>query len=358
MLDTQVKYSLKDISIVPSELTVVLSRKECNPRDKYDHLPIISAPMFGIVNQNNWEFFNSNGIYSMIPRYRKEDWDSFDAYMDEIQQGIWAAISIKDFEDWFCNENSLIGQECAHYNICIDTANGHMKKIYELCDEAKQLAKIYNYEIEIMVGNIANPETIRHCWNFKGELIVDYMRLGIGGGQCCTTTHTTGIHYPMASLIDECYKKRNELKWDPILDDEDGTIYREGYPKLVADGGIRDISDIIKCLALGADYVMVGTILAACEESCAPIKFHEGEGYKEFYGMSTVDSQKYYKEGEIRRSEGRKIILKPEYNLKQFINEFEDYMRSAMSYANAKNLSQFRPKCIVMSNKTQKLQKR
>ena len=206
MILKDTKYSLKDIMIVPAKISEINSRKECNPRDKWNYLPIFSAPMYGILNQYNWETFNKNGIHSMLPRYREEDWDSYDEYMNMIQQGVWAAISIKDFEDWFCNENGLIGQELACYNICIDTANGHMKRIYHLCDEAKQLAKDYNYELNIMVGNIANPETLKYCWNYKGELIVDYVRLSIGSGVCCF------IYGTKITMSDGTYKNIEDIQ--------------------------------------------------------------------------------------------------------------------------------------------------
>ena len=357
MLLKDIKYSLKDITIVPAKISEINSRKECNPRDKWGYLPIISAPMYGILNQNNWETFNKHGIHSMLPRYREEDWNSYDEYMNQIQQGVWAAISIKDFEDWFCNENKLIGQELACYNICIDTANGHMKRIYELCDKAKQLAEDYNYELNIMVGNIANPETLEYCWNSKGELIVDYVRLGIGGGQVCTTASSTGIFYPMASLIDECRQFLDHKFYSHINPDDLDEHYE--LPKLVADGGIRGISDIIKALALGADYVMLGTVLARCKEASAETFANtNGELVKLFYGMSTPFAQKYYKNGENRRTEGRRIEIKTEYTIEEFVNEFEDYMRSAMSYCNARTLNEFKPNCVIISPTTQELQKR
>ena len=128
------------------------------------------------------------------------------------------------------------------------------KYLYELAKEAKL---IYGYDMCLMVGNVANPKTFQeYC-----KIGVDMVRIGIGNGGGCLTTVQTGVGYPMASLIQECYEIKSLSNYKT---------------EIVADGGFKKFSDIIKGLAFGADYVMLGSILNQCLES-------SGETTKENY---------------------------------------------------------------------------
>jgi glutamate synthase domain-containing protein 2 len=158
----------------------------------------------------------------------------------------------------------------------------------------------------------------------------------------CSTTVHTGIGYPMASLISECYAISSEIK-KPA--------------KIVADGGMQNYSDIIKALALGADYVMVGSIFNKAIESCGDnylwgklkvnhkiAKFAYDMNipvYKKFRGMSTKEVQRKWGKQHLTTSEGVVRYRRVEYSLAQWIENFEAYLRSAMSYTNSKNLSEF-----------------
>jgi len=194
-----------------------------------------------------------------------------------------------------------------------------------------------------MIGNIANPSTYEKF----AELGVDFIRVGIGAGSGCLTSANTGVHYPMASLISECYQIKKK---------------REYTTKIVADGGFRNYDDIIKALALGADYVMLGGVLNKCLESCSPtylnkwIKLNESTSnyiwnhlpymkkymYKKFRGMSTKDVQKKWGKDKLITSEGITKYNKVEYTLEKWLENLKDYLKSAMSYTNSKNLDEFK----------------
>ena len=128
--------------------------------------------------------------------------------------------------------------------VLIDIANGHMSKLIVLIEEIKRLWP----HLKLMVGNIANPETFVNL----GMAGADYIRCSIGSGAGCTTASNVSINYPLGSLISECYilRKQYGLK-----------------TKIVADGGMRNYSDVIKALGLGADYVMIGSIFNKAIES-------------------------------------------------------------------------------------------
>lgn len=158
----------------------------------------------------------------------------------------------------------------------------------------------------------------------------------------CSTTVHTGVGYPMASLIRECYKEKTKNKLTA---------------KIVADGGMKTYSDIIKALGLGADYVMIGSIFNKAIESCGDnflwgkIKVNEKVAkmaygfnipvYKKFRGMSTKEVQKKWGKKDLTSSEGVVRLRKVEYSISKWVENFEDYLRSAMSYTDSKNLTDF-----------------
>lgn len=197
----------------------------------------------------------------------------------------------------------------------------------------------------------------------------------------CTTSPNTGVHYPIASLIDECRKIKDKCKMNI---------------KIIADGGIRNYGDVIKALALGADYVMVGSLFASFYESAAyfngkksesnycnvwvnslkstiNIDIYNVEEYpkkdyiedikrtvisnycmqKQFYGMSTKTAQKLINPNStnLKTSEGTEKKIKVNFTINQWTENMEAYLRSAMSYCNSKRLIDFigKQKLIINS---------
>ena len=315
MLKTTPLYSLADISIIPCDTTYIESRKECDCmyqslEKTRATLPIIVAPM-----SCNYQNFSDAGIYIdsgvnvVIPRTFdfKERLKTCKEYM--------TAFSLKEAE-------YLASPEVNTYDfpmlyVCIDMANGHMHKQIIVGDD---LRNKFGDKLVLMGGNIANPETIKHYRNF------DYLRCSIGGGSACLTSTQTGTHYPMASLISELKK----------IKDSEGI-----KTKIIADGGISCYSDIIKCLALGADYVMMGKIFTKAALHGEPIGTEVS-----YYGMSTKKAQKEMGGLGNKTSEGKSVILKKEYTLTGWIENFTDYLRSAMSYTDSFNLDDFRNNTI------------
>jgi len=142
----------------------------------------------------------------------------------------------------------------------------------------------------------------------------------------------------------------------PILKVPKPKITREELPMIVADGGMKDYSDIIKALGLGADYVMVGSLFNKALESSGDnylyfwkinhklaVKLYDW-GFpikKHFYGMSTKIAQIKMGKTNLKTSEGvvRKQLV--EYKLASWVENFEHYLMTAMSYSDARNLNEF-----------------
>jgi IMP dehydrogenase/GMP reductase len=329
------KFDFDDILIQPAAISRIESRKQVNVFYEGGYLPLFTAPMDTVVCGENVDLFTKAGIKTIMPRTES----MFD--IDNTFPHFFRAVGMDQFEDLF-----IKNRRGGEHHILIDVANGHMQKLLDLTTEAK---RIYGYDMLLMVGNVANPET----YKLFSDAGADFVRIGIGNGGGCLTTVQTGVGYPMASLIHECYQVSCNLP---------------SPAKIVADGGFKSYADIIKALALGADYVMLGSILNKALESAGDtyLANTKGEGwtepgerinqysvdtanlfkygtkmFKKFRGMSTKEAQKAMGKKELKTSEGVTRMQPVEYTLEGWRENFVSYLSSAMSYSNATNLQEF-----------------
>lgn len=390
MLIPQVKYNLKDICICPAPITTISTRTLCNIYNEDGNLPIFTAPMDTVVNLENLDIWHKYKIIPILPRTI-----DINTRLDYcLHKNEWIAVSLDEFEKYFTKKSDLSFDNVEKVKVLIDMANGHMCKIYERTKKAKEFLDFIFVKSEFMVGNVANPQIFsaqseKSYWYCD---YADYIRVGIGGGTCCTTTSQCGVHYPMASLISEMYNAK-------------------GHQKIVADGGIKTYADAIIALALGADYVMIGTTFASLFESASNILFTDNKEPAYIYNCDSHDIlYDFYKRNITEESnllsfnksnlkydvsdkmiELKKVILKryklskivygmstPEAQLKINSNtkvkvteglvryvdcvktvydwtlEFSSYLKSTMSYTNSRTLDEFigKPDCYVKSNQT------
>ena len=323
MLKKETLYSLRDINIIPAVSTEIKSRKECNPfRKKLEKddmfYPIIASPMDSVLNETNWTYYWDNRINCIIPRTVPIE------QRLRLCDTVFCAFSLQEAKQYF-RDNILDGRvdkdEMCNYKfyVLIDIANGSMLEEINL---GKELKTIYGNQIILMGGNIGNPQTYL-LYDAAG---FDFLRIGVGSGNGCLTSTNTGIHYPYASLISDI----SEMK------------YRyHSHCKIIADGGMSGYSDIIKSLALGADYVMCGRIFAQAA------KPNEEIGEELVYrGMSTKEAQKAMGNTVLKTAEGRSVNITKGYTLSGWVENFDSYLRSAMSYCDSKDLKEFREKSI------------
>lgn len=307
-------YSLDEVSIIPSTFTSVKSRKDIITTYT-SKLPIFVAPMTCLVDFINFSSFEDSKVIPILPVYDINNKELFKQRLTFIQQSKWAALTLNEFEDTFCRNKWNLDKENL-FNICIDTANGHLHDIYV----ATKYAKKSFPNLAIMVGNIANPKTYDEiCKNYSDS--VQFIRVGIGGGSGCTTSVQTGVHTSLPYLITEINKIKKSYANKPLV---------------IADGGVNTIDRAIKCLALGADYVMMGSMFANCKEVG-----NYNEVKNEYYGQSSIRGQ-LDRFGEIRSNpEGLEKIVEINTTLNEICSKFDAALRSAMSYCNAKTLEEF-----------------
>ena len=356
MLELVEKYSYNDVAIVPAVISNISSRKECIPFDGNGFYPLFTAPMTNVVDFEAAEEFEKNNIYSILPRMY-----SFTERINYARQTKrWVAVSLKEFSDNFLE----LREENFGLKILIDVANGHMAVLYELAKKCKDL---YGNNITLMVGNIANPETYKYAI-YAG---ISYVRCSIGTGKGCLTTSNVSTHFPIVSLIDEIYKIKKEYS-------EKNGIKIEQLPKIVADGGIRNYSDVIKALAVGADYVMVGGLFSSLLGSAGEmvdtsmsvshitrtnVTFSDGKFFAEgkeitpkklFYGMASKNGQKDFGNKILKTSEGLVKWIDMKHTISGWVENFDSYLRSAMSYTNSKNIDEMKnARVILISQATQ-----
>ena len=388
-INENITYSYKDLGILGAEISYIESRSECNPYytdfvDKTYYLPVFASPMTSVVSANNYAEFDNNHLYAVIPRDKNL---SIERRLALMKEGKWVAFGLKEFEEVFCNEDVCNTFGINMYNVCVDLANGHMAKLYDTCKKAKRISSDKPYMLNIMTGNINNPKTydwIRRLNNGfyekygQNRMVIDYIRLGIGGGGACRTTPQTGIHIGQATLIDECNRIRHKY---------------EGHccPKIIADGGIKSFGDVVKALALGADYVMIGSLFAKTIESAGvktlspltpdfelpsqsiddyidfdydnenniwnAVYKHNGKRYTfgeidvTFFGMASGNGQRSMNGEKTKQSEGTTKTLKVDFTLEKWSNLMAGCIKSAMSYCNSYKLRDFigKQELVVLS---------
>lgn len=151
--------------------------------------------------------------------------------------------------------------------VTIDTAHGHSKNVIEAIKEIKAAYP----KIELIAGNIATGEACETL--IKAG--VDAVKVGIGPGSICTTRIVTGVGVPQITAIRDAV---NVAK-------------KHGVP-VIADGGIKFSGDMVKALAVGADTVMLGSLLAGVEESPGETILYQGRTYKMYRGMGSIGAMK------------------------------------------------------------------
>ncbi len=162
--------------------------------------------------------------------------------------------------------------------IVVDSAHGHSKNIIEA---VKKIKTAYP-DLQVIAGNIATGEAARALI----EAGADAVKVGIGPGSICTTRVVAGIGVPQITAIMDCYEVAKEY----------------GIP-VIADGGIKFSGDITKALAAGGNVVMMGSMLAGCDEAPGDFELYQGRKYKVYRGMGSIaamengSKDRYFQEG-------------------------------------------------------------
>lgn len=309
-------YSFDDVLLTP-QYSDIESRSEVTTgvyldSDNLIDLPVISSPMDTITESEMASTMASHGALGIIHRYNTI---SEQVELVKNSKGLTgAAIGVTgDFEQRACalvNAGAKI--------LCIDVAHGHhilMKKALT------KLRSMLGDRVHIMAGNVATLDG----FNYLSEWGADSVRVGIGGGSICSTRLVSGHGMSTFQSILECSRTTYDTK-------------------IIADGGIRTTGDMVKAYAAGADFVMVGSMLAGTKET--PGETFIGKGnkkYKVYRGMASSAAQRSWR-GKTSTPEGISTTVPYRGSVTNILQDISGGIRSGLSYSGARSMREFQSK--------------
>lgn len=249
-----------------------------------------------------------------------ENWGiMFDDWHSEIKQiPIMAAIGVQE-EDKLRAEKLV---EAGANVLIIDVAHGHHQNVINMIKWCKQNLPEH---VDIIAGNIATSEAAEDLQNAGA----DGLRVGLGNGSLCTTRIKTGFGIPSITSLEE--------------------ILNVSKVPVMADGGIRTSGDISKALAIGANTVMLGSLLAGTDEAPGKIIETSNGLIKRYRGSASLETKITHNKEE-RNIEGESTTIPYKGGVKFVINGLIDGIKSALSYGGANNLNEFDPQYVQVTN--------
>ena len=304
-----------DVLLVP-QYSEIISRKTIDIGNQLSsnielQLPVISAPMDTVTTNSMATAMHAHGGLGIIHRYNTI---SAQVRMLSMVDGVKAA-AVGVTGDYLERAKKLL--EAGASVICVDVAHAH----HALTKHAlKTLRNTLGYDIHIMVGNVATLEAFNDLADWGASSI----KVGIGGGSICSTRIQTGHGVPTLQSVIDCSKSDRDAK-------------------LIADGGIKNSGDVVKALAAGADFVMVGSLLAGTTETPGQIIRIGAESLKKYRGMTSVEAQIDWR-GHSSSIEGVTHTVPYRGRVSSILKEIEAGIRSGFSYTGALNIVELQAK--------------
>jgi len=244
-------------------------------------------------------------------------WDTWHAEMNLVP--IMAAIGVQE-ED---KKRAIDLVKSGANILLIDVAHGDHQNVIDMIHWCKTQDKLQH--VDIIAGNIATAEAAELLETYGA----DGLRVGIGGGSLCTTRIKTGFGVPNVTSLED--------------------VINVSTVPVMADGGIRSSGDISKALSLGADNVMLGSLLAGTDESPGKILETSKGLYKRYRGSASLETKVTHGQ-KSRNVEGESTTIPYKGGVKFIVNGLLDGVRSALSYAGSNDLKGFSPKYVVVTN--------
>ena len=324
-IDAEYKLGFKDVFIRPKRSTLK-SRAEVSLLRKYvfkhsniswHGLPIMAANMDTIGTFNMASALYKHKMFTTLHKhYSLQQWsDSLKIQPTEMFNHLAISTGISN-EDYLLLK-SIIQQHPEITFICIDVANGYTEHFVEY---VKKIRNEFANKV-IIAGNVVTGEMVE-------ELILsgaDIVKVGIGPGSVCTTRLKTGVGYPQISAIIECADAAHGLK---------------GH--IISDGGCTCSGDVAKAFGAGADFVMLGGMLAGHDENEGEFVTVGEKKYLEFYGMSSSTAMEKHNGGvcDYRASEGKTVRVPYKGAVEHTIKDILGGVRSACTYVGASCLKE------------------
>ncbi len=305
--------SYDDVLLVPQKSNI-LSRGEISllrtlGNQEYS-LPIIASPMDTVTESKMSDAMSSSGALGIIHRYNtiKEQCEIVSSC---TTPNLAAAIGVSG--DYLKRAKQLV--ERGVKTLCVDVAHGH----HTLMESAlKVLKDTFGSQITIIAGNVATPEALCDLAHWGADAV----RVGIGGGSICSTRIQTGHGQPTFQSVLDCRDASTSVS-------------------IIADGGIRTAGDIVKSLAAGADFVMLGSMLAGTQQAPGDVfTTNKNKKYKVYRGMASPEAQVDWR-GEARSLEGVSTTIPFKGSVVPILDALKQNIRSGLSYSGARDITEF-----------------
>jgi GMP reductase len=316
IIEEDIKLDFKDVLIRPKRSTLS-SRKEVeltrtfkfkHSQQTWSGIPIVAANMDGVGTFTMAkELQNHKLLTCVVKSYQLDDWVNVRSELNQDYVMVSTGISDKDFEKL----KFIITAVPLLKFICIDVANGYSEYFGDFVSKVRKEFS----DKTIIAGNVVTADMTQ-------ELILrgaDIVKVGIGPGSVCTTRVQTGVGYPQLSAIIECADAAHGLG-----------------AHIIADGGCTCPGDVAKAFGAGADFVMLGGILAGHDEGGGTVE----NGQVTFYGMSSDTAMEKHHGGiaSYRSSEGRTVTIPYKGQVKNTVLDLLGGIRSTCTYVGASML--------------------
>ena len=335
-VEHDVKLTFDDVLIRPKRSTLVSRSDVSLVREfsfrhsdtTWEGVPIVAANMDTTGLFDVARVLQGHGMLTCLQKFY-----STSAYSGAWENGVdsgYVAVTCGSTEESFELLQRKMATDEGIQMICIDVANGYREVFL---DFVKRVRSEFPDKI-VIAGNVATRE-MTEALILAGAAIV---KVGIGPGSVCTTRKVAGVGYPQLSAISECADAAHGL-----------------LGHVMADGGCSSPGDVAKAFAAGADFVMLGGMLAGHDESGGElVEDKNGKMFKSFYGMSSAKAMEYHY-GEVakhRAPEGKEVRVPYRGSLEGTVQSILGGVRSACSYVGARRIKDL-PKCATFIRVTQ-----
>ena len=328
-IERDLKLTFDDVLIRPKRSTLI-SRSDVNlvreftfrhTEEPWDGVPIVAANMDTTGLFSIAEILQGHKMLTCTQKFY-----STKEFSDAWENGVnseFVAVTCGSTDESFELLKRKMATNKGLKMICIDVANGYREVFLNF---VKKVRGAFPEKI-IIAGNVATRE-MTEALILAGA---DIVKVGIGPGSVCTTRKVAGVGYPQLSAISECADAAHGLN---------------GH--VMSDGGCSSPGDVAKAFAAGADFVMLGGMLAGHDESGGELIEDGGGSYKSFYGMSSAKAMETHY-GEIadhRAPEGKEVRVPYRGPLEVTVQSILGGLRSACSYVGARRVKDL-PKCTT-----------
>ena len=328
-IEEELKLDYSDVLFRPKRSTLK-SRKDVNllrtyrfkySKHEWSGIPIMAANMDGVGELSIAEKLNEYGMITSLTKQHDIKKIKQNKNIKKIYPNIALSVGIKK-ED-FQNLDKVLKEFSFFKFICIDVANGYTEHFTNFIKSVRD-----KYPTKtIIAGNVVTADMTQ-------ELVLsgaDIVKVGIGPGSVCTTRIQTGVGYPQLSAVLECADAAHGLG-----------------AHIIADGGCTSPGDVAKGFGAGADFVMLGGMLAGHKEGGGKIIKQNENNYIEFYGSSSEEANEKHYGGlaSYRSSEGKKVRIQYRSSLDKTVKDILGGIRSSCTYVGAPTLKQL-SKCTT-----------